>query len=506
MEEPTYILACVSAALVSAVWLLKTWRHNRQLNPIPAVGASGIWGYYTGGLRYMLHAPEMVQEGCTLYPGKAFRVPRLFRWDFIVSGKTLIDEVASAPESILSALEGNKDSLKVDITIGPEILNHAYHIDVLRTTLTRNLAKCFPDIRDEISCAFDDVLALDGAEWKSVPALSTIMSVVARSTNRLFVGLPICRNDDYLKLMVRYTIDVVIMAQVINLMPAPLQPILGPFISPRSRGIRKGTTHLGPLIEHRIAQEKAFGRDWPGKPNDFISWLLDSAQGSERTVPDIVVRILTTNMAAIHTTSSVFTHVLFDLTSHPEYMPALREEAERVVQELGWTKTALGRMYRLDSFLRESQRMHDNGPVTMTRKVMDPAGFTFSDGTVVPAGSFINATSRVEHFSPANYEDPDDFDGFRFSKLREEREQNEGQAVFNKHMVTTSVEHLSFGHRTHVCPGRFLAAMQLKAMLAHIVINYDVRSATDGVRPPDDVFGIVAVPNRKAKIGFRKRL
>jgi hypothetical protein len=42
-------------------------------------------------------------------------------------------------------------------------------------------------------------------------------------------------------------------------------------------------------------------------------------------------------------------------------------------------------------------------------------------------------------------------------------------------------------------------------MLAHLVVHYDLRAEIEGVRPPDDVFGIVIVPNRRGKLWFRKR-
>jgi hypothetical protein len=48
---------------------------------------------------------------------------------------------------------------------------------------------------------------------------------------------------------------------------------------------------------------------------------------------------------------------LYDLTTYPEYILPLREEAERAVGEEGWTKAALASMYKIDSFIRESQRL-----------------------------------------------------------------------------------------------------------------------------------------------------
>jgi hypothetical protein len=42
----------------------------------------------------------------------------------------------------------------------------------------------------------------------------------------------------------------------------------------------------------------------------------------------------------------------------PEYIQPLREEVEWVVREQGWTKTSILKMRKLDSFLREAQRMN----------------------------------------------------------------------------------------------------------------------------------------------------
>ena len=41
----------------------------------------------------------------------------------------------------------------------------------------------------------------------------------------------------------------------------------------------------------------------------------------------------------------------------PEYLAPLRAEIERVIGEHGWTKDAMGRLHKLDSFLKESGRL-----------------------------------------------------------------------------------------------------------------------------------------------------
>ncbi|KAF8198766.1 cytochrome P450 [Mycena galopus ATCC 62051] len=486
---------------------LSRWGQS-DAHQIPAVSSAGIWQYYAGAARYILQAPEIIEEGCNRYPGRVFRVPRMFRWDYIVSGTALVDELASAPENVMSMVEGTQEELQTDLTLGSELFRNAFHVDAVRGALTRNLNKYFPDLYDELTCACEDVFALNATEWKLLPAQPSMKKLIARAINRIFVGLPACRNEDYLELMMKFAINTAIRAQVINLLPSFLQPLLGPFISTRKQSVRRSAKYLKDLINYRITQEETFGRDWSGKPNDFLSWLLELLPDYEKNVPTICGRILLTNMAALHSTASILTHALFDLTANPQHIASLREEVEKVVGELGWTREAINKMPRVDSFLRESQRMHDNGPVTMIRKVMDPAGFKFSDGTFLPFGSMIGVASRVEHFNPTRYNDPMIFDPFRFSRKFEERAargDDKGEH-FTEYMTSTSAEHLAFGHKQHACPGRFFVAAELKTLLAHLVMHYDIRAEIDGVRPPDFVFGLVVLPSLSGNIFLRKRI
>ena len=52
-----------------------------------------------------------------------------------------------------------------------------------------------------------------------------------------------------------------------------------------------------------------------------------------------------------------FTNVLYHLLSNPEYVEPLRRDVETVVAEEGWTKAGMDKMHKLDSFLREAQRL-----------------------------------------------------------------------------------------------------------------------------------------------------
>jgi hypothetical protein len=63
----------------------------------------------------------------------------------------------------------------------------------------------------------------------------------------------------------------------------------------------------GPLIQTRL------DTNWDGKeqekPKDMSRFLIDSAPEEERTMPQIVERMMTLNMASIHTTAMVCMHI-----------------------------------------------------------------------------------------------------------------------------------------------------------------------------------------------------
>ncbi len=48
---------------------------------------------------------------------------------------------------------------------------------------------------------------------------------------------------------------------------------------------------------------------------------------------------------------------LYYMTTYPQYLSTLREEAVQVIGECGWTKDALDLLEKLDSFVRETQRL-----------------------------------------------------------------------------------------------------------------------------------------------------
>jgi len=362
--------------------------------------------------------------------------------------------------------------------------------------LTRNIADTFKVVRDELITALDASIPVHGDDWVKVPVEETIQRVVCATSNRVFVGTPLCRDKEYLALNLNFAVNVVKFAAIIGLFPKPLKWIVARMLSNLPSQIRQEMEFIRPMVEERFARMEEFGENWEDKPNDMLMWLMSEAKGVERTLQGIARRLLVVNFAAIHTSSGAFTNVLYRLLSNPEYVEPLRHEVETVVAEEGWTKAAMDKMHKIDSFLRETQRLDDI--VLITRLALRP--FTFSNGVTVPAGTLIAVSGTDIHADGEIYTNPEEFDGFRFARLREQ----DGDAVVKHQALSTSGDHLTFGFGRHACPGRFFAVNEVKALLAHVIVTYDIKFEEGKQTPRSFHIGTVLIPG-KGNAMFRKR-
>jgi len=70
--------------------------------------------------------------------------------------------------------------------------------------------------------------------------------------------------------------------------------------------------------------------------------------------------------------------------------------------------------------------------------------YTFADGTKIPKDVILIAAVRSIQMDDSIYENAHEFDGFRFSNMRE----REGESA-KHHSSNTSPEFLHFGHGHH---------------------------------------------------------
>ncbi|KAI6165103.1 cytochrome P450 [Pisolithus thermaeus] len=509
-SQALYILATAGLAGIITIPL---FLHSRKLDAFPTVGSTNSW---RSALKNMRGASGFIQEGYGKYKNAPFKIPMLYNWIVVVSGTKLLDEVRVAPDDQLSAIEGANDFFKTAFTMGHRVAKEPYHLGIIKTQLSRKLPTLCPVIENEVSVTLSELFSSQDTEWKPVVAMQAVQKVVSRAMNRIFVGLPLCsfnfnlrsrekgghlfylgRNPDWLKFGNQYAIDSIISGAKMDLFPRFMWPLVAIFLTSTEKHVERAVEFLGPAIrERRKLADRACGREMVDIPDDFLQWLIEN--GTEDAERDITRRILFMVLVSIQGTASTLMSAVYNLAAHPEYFLPLREEVDAVVRQDGWTKAAIDKMYKIDSFLKESYRLDGVSSLVMIRKVLKD--FTFSDGRIVPKGCYIAAPSYAVHHDEEVYEKPDVFDPYRFVRLRSDEDDMKQQ------MVSLGSTFLPFGHGNHACPGRFSAAVIQKTILAHIVSSYDLKLDENAPASGKRVeFGIFMGPDPTTTVLLRKK-
>ncbi|KAJ5039047.1 uncharacterized protein L3040_006718 [Drepanopeziza brunnea f. sp. 'multigermtubi'] len=466
-------------------------------------------------------------EGSERYPDSPFIIQS--KSPIVILPRSVINEVRNLPEDQASFAEEIRISMAEDHTgIGPsQPVTRAIKHD-----LTRNLASTLDDLQDEIVYGFDQEF---GAceDWTPISIYGKLTRIVALLSGRVFVGRPLSRQEEWIQTSVEYTYYTMLARDAIIAYPAFLRSIVAPFV-PELQKLKKlrvrGSELMKPILDAQMAKEqneKIHRDDTEDEQGTMISWILKHTPENKRRDASVLANNqMGLTFAAIHTTSMATTAAIYDLATYPEYIQPLREEIQQVLDEDGYDldgdgfmklkKSSIPKLWKLDSFLKESQRLTPPGLVSGNRIVTAKA-LTLSTGHTLPKGTFIGfGTWAIQRSTTSPTFDPaqnpswrplNEFDGLRFYHMR----QVAGNE--NKHQyVTTSPDSLSFGHGSHACPGRFFAGNEIKFVVIELLRSWDFRLKGDvggegGVekRPRNRYTGLACMPHTQAEMEFRRR-
>ncbi|KAI0778803.1 cytochrome P450 [Trametes elegans] len=491
-------MALTGLAAAVVFYVYRWW--TDPLHAIPTVGGSSVpFLSYLSARKFMPNGKRYIEEGYKKYPRSAFKVPLLDKWMVILSGPKMVEEVRLTSDKVLSFSESTEQAMQLKGSFSREFIDDQYHTGIIKDKLTRSLPAILPDVIDELNLAVPQHIPAKEDEWLAVPIMEAMRQIIARASSRIFVGVPTCRNQEYLDLAINLTIVIASDGLFYSRYPDFLKPWLSRYWSNASKSLEKSMQYLGPVISQRRAMmEKWKTNDWSDKPNDFLQWIMDMEVTKGNSDKSIAERVMIMNFAAIHTSSNSISHVFHRLADHPECIQPLREEIQTVIADEGWTKAAMGKMWKLDSVLKEAQRYDGIGLVSMPRLALQDV--TLHDGTFIPRGTSIVVASAGAHHDDNYYANASVFDPFRFSRMRE----LDGEST--KHQfVNTSPTYLTFGHGKHACPGRFFAANEIKSLLAFILLNYDFKKLNDDDQWPVDHWGFNIIPAESGKLLFRRR-
>ncbi|KAK2038755.1 cytochrome p450 monooxygenase, partial [Colletotrichum somersetense] len=484
--HPVHLLG-TGAALVVLLWMFR--RKNPELDAPLLTNDSNDF-------------LQIMQKGYAEYRDRLFKIPTSNK-PMVIVGSHLLDDLKAYPENTISFRREMYDRYLGQYTSVAS--NSTAMIHSVKFDLTKSIGNLIPLMQEEMDYAMTNSMSGYTPEADGcirVPVYAMCTRVIAMVSGRVFVGLPLSRNEEWIHTAIHSTIDSFSGAAMMWQYPSWSWPIMQ-WIVPQTKRVRyyrrRVAEMLKPIITKRLEDAKN-GLD-SKQHSDMIQWLIDNSNGRGGDLAFQANEHIVMNVAAIHTTGGQLSHTLYDLARYPEYVPELREEINSVLHRDGSiTKQGLFHLKKMDSFLREVQRLSPPSLVSTNRKVLKP--LKLSNGVVIPAGTSLAASPACVSRDPAIWKNPDDFDGLRFYKLRE----TEGEEKYQ--FATVNEEALSFGHGRHACPGRFFASAELKIILVHILQNYDIALCEDYSRnrPLNRFLEVMAAQDVTYELCFHKRM
>lgn len=287
--------------------------------------------------------------------------------------KNLTENTISMHEDAMKRMHGKYTGIGSD---------HPQAIAAVGNELTRNISRTLSELQNEVIYAFDTEVG-ECSEWTEFPVYGKLLRIIALVAGRVFVGLPLCRDEKWINTTINYTVDAIEALQTIEKSPTFLRPLLVPFNKHLKRLLDYRTlasNMLAPQVNAIVAERElnpemkkyktnTVDEDEDVEKNQFnmIHWIINHYdKPSDATAASLGEEQMLIAFAATHTTSMNTSYVFFTLAAYPQYIPELRAEIESVIAEENYPdkrlrKTSMLKLKKLDSFLKETQRMNPLG-------------------------------------------------------------------------------------------------------------------------------------------------
>ncbi|KAJ5247561.1 hypothetical protein N7468_002544 [Penicillium chermesinum] len=354
-ERLITISLMIGAICFTSYVLTRTWGPK-----VPFFGTKSQWEpFVVSSFRFLFYAEDVLLEGYRNCKDKVFQFRRADR-DILVLPPKFVDEIRKLPNNVASPIVAHAKNLLGPTTNMNIILQSNLHTRALQLKLTPNINRLVPSMQDEAGLAIEH-------DWEPIKPYYALLDVVARVSAKTFLGKPLCRNEDWLEITKNFTengksaFGAIIILRLLPQWTHWLVSWLIPFSYKGAAYLRKAKSILVPEIERRVEMKRqgtAMGEDLE---NTHLSWMIDIATEEECDPAFLAHLQVVMALASIHTSKMNVINVLYDLLAYPEYLEPLREEIQELAKEKPWKtwgRLEFGRLRKLDSFMRESQRVN----------------------------------------------------------------------------------------------------------------------------------------------------
>lgn len=246
------------------------------------------------------------------------------------------------------------------------------------------------------------------------------------------------------------------------------------FKLPDDRRAERSMAALREAITDFIAQARERLRSDPARreqPRNLLEAMLVAAEQGDAGVSDrdVAGNVSTMLFAGEDTTSNTLAWLIWLLHRHPDALQRAREEVQRVVPDLASaTFEQINALDYVDACASEAMRLKPVAPFLGLEALRD----TTVAGVQVPQGTLLWCVLRHDSVDERWFPQADRFDPARW--LAASDGEAAATALPGKRVA------MPFGGGPRVCPGRYLALLEIKLAMATLLGSFDIESLATG--------------------------
>ncbi len=254
------------------------------------------------------------------------------------------------------------------------------------------------------------------------------------------------------------------------------------FKLPQDRRLERSLAALQGAVDGFVAKARARMQADPGlheRPQNLLEAMLAAGDKPDSGVTDATVagNVSTMLMAGEDTTANTLAWLIWLLSRHPAALARAQEEVRRLAPQTGaFTLEQMDALEFVDACAQEAMRLKPVAPFIPLEAVRD----TVVGDVPVKAGAFVWCVLRHETVDDAHFANAATFDPQRWLQADA------------RHKAS-----MPFGSGPRLCPGRYLALLEIKIAMALLLGRFDISAveAVDGGEPKE-VMGFVMQPGR----------
>ncbi|MBX3618776.1 MAG: cytochrome P450 [Rhizobacter sp.] len=256
---------------------------------------------------------------------------------------------------------------------------------------------------------------------------------------------------------------------------------------PADRELDRSVAAINDAIAGFIAQARDRMRRNPllrEQPGNLLEGMIAAAdEGATRLTDEHVAgNVLTLLLAGEDTTANTLAWLIYLLHRNPEALQRATDEVRRVAPDAAaFTPEQMESLPYLDACAAETMRLKPVGPFL----VLEALHETVLADVQVPAGTFVWCVMRHDSLSERHFPDPAAFHPERWLDGHDAT-----PALASPRRVS-----MPFGAGPRVCPGRYLALLEIKMAMAMLLGSFEItRVATPDGREPREKMAFSMAP------------